>query len=184
MKIPHGPGVARALRNARTATTKALTGLNRVAGQRMAKGDYSSAEALAAKGREIAQFDQQLKDLLATWRTLSGRRATGGRSSAGEVTPLWGYYQSILKAIVEAGGECHRDAIEAAFEGSAGGFLQPGDRVPMSGGRTRWKVMIRRARKHLRSEGWIDDEVSTIWRITPAGRKAAELDKPARQTAG
>ena len=74
--------------------------------------------------------------------------------------------------------------IQAVFGGSVGEFLRPGDRVPMSGGQTLWKMMIRRARKHVWSESWIDDVVSTVWRITPAGRRAAELEKPARQTAG
>ena len=68
MKIPHAQGVTRALRNVRTATKKTLKGLNEVAGQRMAKGDYSAAEALAAKGRELRPFLQQSDELLRTWR--------------------------------------------------------------------------------------------------------------------
>ena len=90
----------------------------------------------------------------------------------GEVTPLWGYYQPILKAIVAAGGECLRSDIESAIE--ADDFLQVADRSPMSGGRERWKVMIRRARKPLLAEGWIEDEISTKWRVTDEGRKAAD----------
>ena len=48
----------------------------------------------------------------------------------------------------------------------------------MSGGRERWKVMIRRARKPLRAEGWIENEISTKWRVTDEGRKAADLIFP------
>lgn len=183
MKIPHAQGVARAIRNVRTATKKTLKGLNEVAGQRMAKGNYAAAEALAAKGREIREFLQQSDDLLRTWRGLSGRGAKAARTSKGETTPLWAYYQPILKAIVTAGGVCVRDDIEAAFEKSSDGFLQPGDRLLMSGGRQRWKVMIRRARKPLRAEGWIQESPGKAWKITAAGRRAAEQPLSANPSA-
>jgi hypothetical protein len=173
--------VTRALRNVRTATKKTLKGLNEVAGQRMAKGDYAAAEALAATGREIRQFLQQSDELLRTWRALSGRGAKSG-TSKGETTPLWAYYQPILKAVVTSGGECTRDDIEAAFEKSDG-FLQPGDRRLMSGGRERWKVMIRRARKPLKTEGWIQEGAGNTWKITAAGRRAAEQPPNTARTA-
>jgi hypothetical protein len=140
----------------------------------MAKSDYVAAEALAAKGREIRQFMQQADELLRTWRGLSGRSAKTAGASKGETTPLWAYYQPILKAIVAQGGECSREDIEAAFQKSSDGFLRPGDRLLMSGGRERWKVMIRRARKPLKSEGWISQTSGMTWKITEAGRKAAE----------
>ena len=164
-----------ALRSVRVATKKTLKGLNQAAAKRMARGDYAGAEALAGKGRDIAQFQQQTDALLRAWRDVSGRGSKTGKAAKGEVTPLWGYYQPCLKAIVAAGGECLRSDIEAALE--ADDFLQGADRSPMSGGRERWKVMIRRARKPLRAEGWIEDEISTKWRVTDKGRKAA--DRPA-----
>lgn len=174
MKIPHAQGVARALRTVRTATKQALKGLNQVAAQRMAKGDYAGAETLAAKGREVRQFQQQSDALLRSWRELSGRGPKGEKTPEVETTPLWGYYQPILRAIVAAGGECGRDDIEAAFDTSSDGFLNLGDHLMMSGGRERWKVMIRRARKPLRTEGWIAPGSGTTWKITEAGRRAAE----------
>jgi hypothetical protein len=183
VKIPHSQGVARALRNVRTATKKTLKGVNQVAGQRMAKGDYAAAETLAAKGREIRQFLQQSDELLRSWRGLSGRGGKVAGTSKGDSTPLWAYYQPILKAIVTAGGECARDDVEAAFEGSSDGFLLPADRQLMTGGRERWKVMIRRARKPLKAEGWIQEGAGKTWRITPAGRRAAEQPPSANRTA-
>ena len=134
MKIPHAQGVTRAIRSVHTATKKTLKGLNEVAGQRMAKGDYAAAETLATKGRELRQFLQQSEELLRTWRGLSGWGAKAAGTSKGETTPLWAYYQPILKAIVAAGGECSRDDIEAAFEESSDGFLQAADRPPCSEG--------------------------------------------------
>ena len=72
--------------------------------------------ALAGKGREIAQFQQQTDALLHAWRDVSGRGSKTGKAPKGEVTPLWGYYQPILKAIVAAGGECLRSDIESPSE--------------------------------------------------------------------
>ena len=171
MKLPHGQGVVGALRSVRVATKKTLKGLNQAAATRMARGDYAGAEALAGKGREIAQFQQQTDALLRAWRDVSGRGSKVEKAPKGEVTPLWGYYQPILKAIVALGGECLTSDIEAALESDD--FLQGADRSPMSGGRERWKVMIRQARKPLRAEGWIEDEKSKKWRVTDEGRKAA-----------
>ena len=65
-------------------------------------------------------------------------------------TPLWEFYQPILKIIVAAGGECARNDIEAAIEKSAETFLKPGDRRLLFGGRERWRFMIQRAKKSLR----------------------------------
>ena len=71
-----------------------------------------------------------------------------------------------------AGGECLRSEIESALD--VGEFLKAADRTPMSGGQERWKVMVRRARKPLRAEGWIADDAGVRWRITEAGRRAVE----------
>ena len=95
MKLPHGQGVVGALRSVRVATKKTLKGLNQAAATRMARGDYAGAEALAGKGREIAQFQQQTNALLRAWRDVSSRGSKTGKAAKGEVTPLWGYYQPI-----------------------------------------------------------------------------------------
>ncbi len=49
-------------------------------------------------------------------------------------------------------------------------------------GRQRWTIMIRRARKHLTAEGWLEMGGGKKWRITPEGRKAAAV-APLREQA-
>lgn len=183
MKIPHAQGVARAIRNGRTATKRTLKGLNEVAGQRMSKGDYTAAAALAATGREIGQCLPESEQLVRRWRAVTGRGSKTSGTPGGGTTPLWAYYQPILKAIVSAGGECVRADIEAAFESSAEGLLQPSERRLTSGGRERWKVMIRRARKALKAEGRIQDGAGRAWKIRAAGRRAAQQPPTANRTA-
>jgi hypothetical protein len=173
MKIPHRNDVTRALTNVRAVTRRTLRDLNGMGGQRRAKGDYATAELLASKGRELKQFVQEVEHLLLKWRGLTGGRMAVG-SAKKEATPLWGYYQPILRAIIAAGGQCLRQDIEAVIEASPDEFLKPPDRETMSGNRERWKVMIRRARKPMRMEGWIYPNSGAKWKITEAGRKAAE----------
>jgi hypothetical protein len=52
--------------------------------------------------------------------------------------------------------------------------LHPADRESMARGSERWQIMVRRSRKALVTEGWIEDRTGPVWRITDAGRLAAE----------
>ena len=137
----------------------------------MAKGDYSGAEALAFRGRKMQEFQARVHELRRAWKEIRSG-ATGG---AGEPkTPLWVYYQPILKALVEAGGSARRSELEPAVRVILGSELQPGDETPMAHGRTRWQVMIQRARKHMVSEGWLETGTGSRWRITEEGQRAAK----------
>jgi hypothetical protein len=170
-RIPHAQGVAKALRSVRVAAQKALKGLNQAASQRMSKGDYSAAEGLAAKGKEIRQFQAEVEVVHKRWREVCG---AGGRGSKKSVTPLWAYYQPILKAIVHLGGECRRTDLEAHVDRLMAESLQAGDREVMARGSERWQIMVRRSRKALVAEGWIENLTGPVWRITDPGRRAAE----------
>jgi hypothetical protein len=169
-RIPHVRGVTQALRSVREAAQKSLQGVNRVASQRMVKGDYSTAEALAARGKEIRQFQSEVETLRKRWRELCG---VGGQSAKQSGTPLWVYFQPILQGLVQAGGESRRVDLETRVGSLVSSSLQLGEPDALAGGHERWRVMIRRARKHLVAEGWIEDRTGPIWRITEAGRKAA-----------
>jgi hypothetical protein len=170
-RVPHAQGVLMALRSVHLATKKSLKGVNVAAGQRMAKGDYATGEALAAKGREIGRFQTEVEALHKHWREVCGR--TSGKMRRA-VTPLWAYYQPILQAIVQAGGAARRSDLEGPVERIMGPSLQAGDRSPMSGGRERWRVMIQRARKPIAAESWIEGGGGPEWRITDSGRRTSE----------
>jgi hypothetical protein len=64
--------------------------MNQSASQRMAKGDYSGAEGLASKAKEIMQFQAEVDVVRKRWREVCG---SGDRGSKKSVTPLWNYYQ-------------------------------------------------------------------------------------------
>ncbi len=163
--------VTQALKASETAVKEAIRQLNRTAGTLMAKGDYSGAEELASRGRKMQDFQAKVHELRRAWKEIKSG-ATG--SAGGPKTPLWVYYQPILKALVEAGGSARRSELEPAVRVVLGSELQPGDETPMARGRARWRVMIQRARKHMVSEGWLETGTGSMWKITKEGRRVAK----------
>lgn len=177
-RIPNAREVAQAIRAVRTTLKGSLKELNKTAGAAMAKGNYELGESLAARGREIQDFDAAVQELAARWKELRRTGATD-RPDGEQTTPLWAYYQPILKALCECGGEARRTDLEPIVERLLADSFQSGDRTKMARGQERWQMMIRRARRHLRQEGWIEDHTGVVWRITGEGRRAASA-RPAR----
>jgi hypothetical protein len=167
-RIPRSQAVRKAIRSVRQATQLSLKALNAYASQRMARGDYAAAESAAAKGRELRAFLADIETLRKRWREVSG-----GGGAKKEVTPLWAFYQPVLQAVIDAGGECKRDAIEATIARTTGPALLTGDKDKNMRGRERWQVMIRRALKAMANEGWVVHEGASLWSITSEGRRAA-----------
>jgi hypothetical protein len=177
--IPRGKEVDKAFSNVVKAVEQSLAELNQQAGRLMSQGQYDQAEVLAGRGREIKVFIQEIETFRSHWKALSqgSQSPVVGKSSK---TPLWSYYQPILRALEALGGEGTRNQVMPLVEKEMASLFQPGDRDPMSGGKyERWQVMIMWSRKHLIQEGWIEPGAKGMWCITHAGRKAAkaELEK-------
>jgi hypothetical protein len=86
---------------------------------------------------------------------------------------MWEYYQPILKALVALGGSAKLQALLPEAKRELDGILKAGDLELMANGRPRWEVIIRRSRKHMAKEGFIEASTGATWRITTAGRRAA-----------
>ena len=170
-KVPNAGSVTRAIQAVRQAVKRLLKAVNIAAGKRMAKGDYVGAEALAAKGREVVQFQGEVDALLKRWREVQGAR---GHVAKGPLTPVWQFYQPVLQALVQVGGEARRPELEPAVEKLMSATLQAGDREMLPRGRECWREMVRRTHKPLVAEGWLEKKGGLTWRTTEAGRKAAE----------
>lgn len=170
-RLPHSREVARALKALKAAADISIRELNRIAGQKIAKADYLAAEELAARGKGLIQFQAAVRSLQEKWRATN---LSPSAKTKGNVTPLWRYYQPILQALVQCGGEGASRDVEAGVGKLIATALLAGDKVSMARGRERWKVMVRRARKPLISEGWIENAHGAVWKVTEAGRRAAE----------
>jgi hypothetical protein len=170
-RLPHSREVSRALRTLKAAADKVIRELNRIAGQKIARGDYSAAEELAARGKGLTQFQADIRVLQEKWRATSLPSTSRVK---GNITPLWRYYQPILQALIQRGGEGKAKDVESGVGKLMATALLAGDKVSMAQGRERWKVMVRRARKPLISEGWIEDADGAVWRVTEAGKRVAD----------
>jgi hypothetical protein len=169
-RIPHAREVDRVFRTLRKELKLALKQLNAVASKSMAKGDYASAESLALKGRELREFQAEVDALIQRWRAVRERVTSTAKGGA---TPQWAYYQPVLQALVQCGGEGTARDIEPIVFRQMGAQLEGRDRQRLAGGRERWQLMIARTRKLMVAEGWLEDEKGKTWRITEEGRLAA-----------
>lgn len=76
------------------------------------------------------------------------------------------------------GGRARRADLETEFESRHAGMFKTGDSDVMAGNVPRWQKMIRRSRKHLIEEGFIENSSSPVWQITAEGKRAAKAQKP------
>jgi len=166
--------VERAFVSAERKVKDALKKINREAGRLLANGDYAGMEALVQMARAVQGFQSELADLQVKWKDLSrqGKKTKGAGKE--ETTPLWSYYQPLLRMLVELGGDATRHEIENAYEKHLQELTKGGDHEIMGNGSPRWKVMIRRARKPMTKEGFLDSSKKGRWIITAVGRQAAQ----------
>jgi len=165
--------VEKAFVNVERKVKDSLRKINREAGRLLSNSDYVGMEAHVQVARAVQGFQSDLAVLWAKWRDLSrqGKQKNGGKE---ETTPLWSYYQPLLRMLVELGGDATRHEIENAYEEHLQELAKNGDKEIMGNGSPRWKVMIRRARKPMIKEGFLDSSKKGRWSITGVGRQAAQ----------
>jgi hypothetical protein len=171
--------VDKALKQVRRSVKVARKATNQIAAKLLDKGNYSGAEALVARAMGLAAFQEEVEALSRRWREL----VSGGGLGASEKLPhtaLWEYYRPVLQTIVSLGGDTKLTAILRHLEPSAGSLWKEGDLAPGPAGRPRWKSMVKKCRRPMVKEGWLDSHPITSWRITEAGRRAASTAAAAR----
>jgi len=171
--VPNGREVDQVIAAVSKEVKTALKQLNQQAGMFLAKGHYGKAEELVSKGRSINNFLNKVKALRADWREI--RKAAPSKSKdKGDTTPLWGYYQPILRILHSLGGRAIRNDLEREFETSHLSQLKSGDMAPMARGIPRWQKMIAKAKKAMIQEGFIEDTKNIYWQLTDHGKQIAE----------
>ncbi|MFH1924658.1 MAG: hypothetical protein ABIP48_32805 [Planctomycetota bacterium] len=172
-KIPRSSEVRKAIVSLRQEVKLAVKAVNQHAAKLLARGDYEGAQAMIEVAQSLAQFGNDVQTLQSRWRDILG---AGAKTDPGKrnQTALWEYYQPILRVLASLGGEATRKELETELEGSIAAILKVGDRVANARGMPKWKVMIRRARKPMTTEGFLADEKGPKWRITKKGEQAAQ----------
>jgi hypothetical protein len=164
--------VEQRLRQAGQEAKALLRELNKQAGKLMSRGDYPRAMSFAALAQTFAGFEEKVGALRREWRALW--RGPRGEGSKDETTPLWEYYRLILQALDALDGAATRQQIEGYLEPRVAAALKPAD-LSASGRRrlARWRVMVRRARKEMVKEKYLEDRGGRMWRMTALGREIA-----------
>ena len=171
-KLPGGVQVNKTLGLLVREVRAALKQINAEAGRLLSRGDYTGAESLVEKAKLVGDFQTQVETLRTTWKEIRSGGRKRGKSN--QKSALWEYYQPILKALVGEGGSATTKQLEPHVETLMEENLKPCDYDLMAGNRPRWKIMIRRARKHMINEGFVEDNTGFEWKITKQGRKAVE----------
>lgn len=164
---PRTREVATALRGAEQEVAQAIKEQNARAASELARGHYATAEGMVQTARDLTDFRARVKALRTEWRALKGP-APGGSGSGEECTKLWEYFEPIQDCLRSLGGEAKRQELEGAIEPFLADRLKPGDQAAMSNGLPRWKVMVRRARKAMITEGLLADTPGR-WRLADRG---------------
>ena len=175
MSLPRSGAIRKAFKATIREIKLALKEVNGRAGKYMARGDYARAQGTMEQAKQVQQFADDLR----AFQKRLGQLRSGG---AGPTTPKnerhtqWEYYQPLLQCLIDFNGDATRDQLEKVFEQRFSSWLKLGDQVALPRGEPRWKVMIKRSKKHLVGEGFIVAPSHLMWRITPAGRKAAQQE--------
>lgn len=175
--LPSRRKTDRAIADAMHAVKATIKEANRVAGRLVAKGNYQAAEGLVALAKGADLFQAEISTLRSRWREVAyGKPAhTQGKVQR---TPLWEYYKPILAALQALNGTATRQDLEKHLETSIPPILKSGDLQVNAHGKPRWKVMVRRARKSMIQEKFIEPGNGKKWVVTAAGRKALETPSP------
>jgi Mrr restriction endonuclease-like protein len=172
--IPNKRAVSQAIRSARRTLKQTIKEINQTAADLAKKGDYERAEAAMTKGRSLMEFREEIAGVEQKWKQVCASGKAQSKASGGVSLAAWQYYAPIVRSLVALGGKASLSDLEAEFLRQMELHLRVGDRSHMAGGRERWQVMIRRARKHMVKEGWLLSRSSKLWEITAAGRQLAE----------
>lgn len=171
MKIPGKGEVDRALKQTQRQVKSALRQVNQLAGRLVARGDYTSAQSWVDVGRSITTFGAKVDALLLEWQSM---QTDAPAQNSLERTPLWEYYRPILEALVQLGGEAYVAEVEEAAKPFLAQVLRQEEMTMLTGGKLIWKRAIRRARRHMVKEDFLESGTALRWKITEAGRRVAE----------
>ena len=170
MKTPGKGEVERALKLTKREVKSALRQVNQQAGRLVTRGDYTGAQSWVDMGRGITGFGAEVDALQLKWQAL--QETAPGKTSS-ERTPLWEYYQPILQALVELGGEATIAELEERVAPILATVVHAEEMNVMSGDKLRWKRAVRRSRRHMVKEGLLEDHSGLRWKITESGREGA-----------
>ncbi len=178
--LPSRRKTDRTLADALRAVRATVKEANKEAGRLVANGNYQAAEGLVTLAKAASTFQGEISTLRQRWREIAYGKSSHGKTKV-ERTPLWEYYKPILAALQALNGTATRQELEKHLETSIPSILKSGDLQVDAHGKPRWKFMVRRARRPMIQEKFIEPGSGKKWVMTAAGRKALEAPSPTKQ---
>lgn len=177
MKVPKRAQVDNAIRGVKRQVRSTLKAVNLQAGKLLARGRYAEAEELVRIGRGIDAFEARVDDLRKEWRSLT-TSAKAGREG-GEQTPLWRFYHPVVRALLSVGGTATLAELEKAVPPFLEGQATPADMAPGPRGVPRWKVMLKKSRRPMIKERFLEPVPGKRWQLSAEGKRLAQAEAPA-----
>jgi hypothetical protein len=179
MKLPGKDKVSRAIKSADRAVATAIKLINRHAANAMGKGKYEEAMEVARHGQAAQAFRVELGELARRWKELGGGSNQAG--NARRAVPRWEFYRPALRALLDLGGSGRREDIEPKVEELMRERMGEAELADDAHGNPKWKSVLRRARRDLAKEGWIEPGAGKLWKLTAAGQRAAQSERTGDQ---
>jgi hypothetical protein len=166
--------IEKSIKSLRQQVKLAVDDLNQQAAKLVAKGAYEASQRLIESARQMIGFAQQVDTLATAWQTCRGTEEAAAQADR---TPLWEYYRLIAKSLIELGGEAPAREVIAKVESLGSGQFRSGDLALTPNGKSVWERAVRRARKPMIDEGFMEAVEGGRWRLTKLGRDLPKRTK-------
>jgi len=161
--------VDRVLAEAERQTKTAIAEFNQRAAELVSRGKYPTAEHLMQAAISMKGFRARIREFRNEWRQLLGGVRWHGNAKS--KAPLWEYYQPILTALAGLDGKATRGELEQSIEPMLPAELKQSNNN--TAGTDAWKKKIRRARRPMIKEGFLEPGAGKMWKLTAEGKQAA-----------
>jgi hypothetical protein len=147
----------------------AVKELNNDAARKVGQGNYAASQEMIGLAKTVQQFGVEAKEMDERWKAIRKQRAT---RPVAEKTPGWEYYRLVANALASLGADSSFDAVADWIKKNALSELRPGDLLDGPKGEPVWLRALRRAKRPMIKEGFLEAGGGT-WRLTKSGRNLA-----------
>jgi len=153
----------------------AVKSINQEAAKCVSRGAYDKSQRLIQLGQSIKGFQADISSLKNRWKEVV--RGSSAKKPKGEKTPQWEFYIPLMEGIKNLGDQATRENLNNYLETSHQVLFKPGDLMTLSNGRPTWHNTIRRCKRAMTKEGYLNEKSATVWRLTQLGTRVLAQKK-------
>ena len=152
----------------------AVKELNQEAARQVGNGRYETSGTLIECAKKVGEFAKDVEALRARWVSITSTKQGG---ASGEKTPLWEYYSLIAQSISELGGKATREQIVDWIAQNGANQLKSGDFASNVQGKPYWQRILRRVKRAMAEEKYLETAEGAEWSLTKLCRDVAKQKK-------